>query len=237
MVFLLPALLVFLLLSYFLFFSSTSQLFGAVKYQGQSGEKKLIALTFDDGPNEPYTSQILETLRNQGVKATFFLVGENAARYPEITQKIFAEGHIIGNHAYCHRFLAAIFHPSFKDEITKTQDLILQLVGKKPALFRPPWFFRQPLMLKAVNKLGLTTITGTFGSYWEVFQLSHEGIADQALKRIKSGTILVFHDGYNNRGASREKTVEAVKIVIPKLLAAGYHFVTVPQLLDIKSYQ
>jgi peptidoglycan/xylan/chitin deacetylase (PgdA/CDA1 family) len=219
---------------YYIFFSPKSQLLGKVFYRGNQLDKKVVALTFDDGPNEPYTSQILDILRRFNIKATFFPVGENIARDRETLKKIIDAGHIIGNHSYSHALFAPIFTPSFKKQISMAQQLITDAIGKPPTLFRPPWFFRTTAMLKTARTLGLITITGTFASYWEVFKVSPQKIAKDAIRNTRPGTILVFHDGYNNKGTERTKTVEAMQIVIPQLLKAGYKFVTVPQLLKIE---
>jgi peptidoglycan/xylan/chitin deacetylase (PgdA/CDA1 family)/GT2 family glycosyltransferase len=227
---------VFGLVIYYLFFSSTSQVFGKVIY-GTKNQEKLIALTFDDGPNEPYTSQIVDILDKYQIKGTFFEVGENIELYPAITYRIFKEGHIIGNHSYSHSFKKPLLQPSYNDEIKKTQAIIYGLTGKKPALFRPPWFFRDPLMLHTAKKYNLEVITGTFGSNLEVFQPGYDEIAEAAINKIKSGQILVLHDGYNAKGASREETVQALEIIIPRLLKEGYRFVTVPELLHVRPYQ
>lgn len=227
---------IFLIAVYYFCFSPTSQFFGKINYRGKT-DGKIVALTFDDGPNEPYTSQILDILRTYDIKATFFVVGENSMRCTEATKRIFSEGHVIGNHSFHHSFLTPIFFPNFRKEIANAQNSIERLTGRKPALFRPPWFFRQPLMLKTAKKYGLVAVTGTFGSHRENFRSNSQSISGSALRRTKPGTILVFHDGYNNKRAKREKTVEALKIIIPRLLDNGYKFVTVPQLLNIADYQ
>lgn len=219
---------------YYVFFAPTSQILGKVISRGTQIDKKIVALTFDDGPNEPYTSQILAILKRYGIKATFFPVGENVVRERKTLKKIFESGHVIGNHSYSHSFFAPITSPSYKKEIDKTQDLIADITGKAPALFRPPWFFRTSAMLKTAKKSGMATITGTFASCWEVFQVSHQKIAKDAIKNIRPGTILVFHDGYNNKKATRTKTIEALEIVISHLFESGYKFVTVPQLLEME---
>lgn len=219
---------------YYVFFAPTSQILGKVIYQGNQVDKKIVALTFDDGPNEPYTSQILEILRQFKIKATFFPVGENIVRNKKTLKKIADEGHIIGNHSYSHALLAPILTPNFEKEITQTQDLIREVIGKTPTLFRPPWFFRTSKILKTAQKLGFITITGTFGSYWEVFKVSPQKLAKDALRNTRSGAILVFHDGFNNKSTKRTNTVEAIKIIIPRLLQSGYKFVTVSQLLEME---
>jgi len=193
-----------------------------------SANEKVIALTFDDGPNEPYTSQILDILKKFNIKATFFPVGENIIRNKNILKKIFANGHIIGNHSYSHSMLAPILSPSYKNEIIKTQELIFNIIGQKPIFFRPPWLFRTKAMLKTAENNNLQIVTGTFGSYFEVLGTSPEKIARNTLRKIKPSMILIFHDGYNNKIANRKNTVEAIKIIIPSLIEKGYKF-TLPK--------
>jgi len=230
-------LIIIVWLGYYLLFSSTSQLLGPVFYRTKETEDKIIALTFDDGPNEPYTSQILEVLKKYNVKATFFPVGQNIIRNKATLKKTFEAGHIIGCHSFSHALFNPFLRPNFKSEIDKSQKIIENIIGKKPALFRPPWFFRQSFMLNTAKKAGLVTITGIFGSRGEVFQKDAEKIAADALSAVKPGLILVFHDGYNNKTAGRDKTVSALEIFIPKLIKDGYKFATVPELLNIRAYQ
>jgi peptidoglycan/xylan/chitin deacetylase (PgdA/CDA1 family) len=221
---------------YYFFFSPTSQLFGKVIYHVKT-DKKLIALTFDDGPNEPYTSQILNLLKKYNIKATFFPVGENVARHRKTIQRMAREGHIIGNHTYSHSLFNEIFPINFNKSITKTQNLIHKVTGKTPILFRPPWFLRSHSIFKSAKKNNLTTITGTFGSYREVFQPNGKLLAKDAIKKIKPGAILVFHDGYNNKSGKRISTVEAIKEIIPIIISKGYKFVTLPELLSVESQE
>lgn len=215
---------------YLIFFSPKSQLLGKVIYEVKTN-KKIVALTFDDGPNEPYTSQILEILAKYNIKATFFPVGENIVRESDALKKMTEAGHEIGIHSYSHAFFKPIISLTYKDEILKSQTLIKKITGQTPTLFRPPWFFRTSSMLKSVKALDLTPVTGTFGSFWEVFKVSPQKIASDGIKNTKPGTILVFHDGYNNRGTNRNKTVQAVAILVPKLIQDGYKFMTVSELL------
>ena len=214
---------------YYINFSPSTQILGPVVFVGKT-KNKIVALTFDDGPNEPYTSQILNILKQHNVKATFFPVGENIIRHKSIIMKMKNDGHVIGNHSFSHAFFAPIFSPDFKDQIVRSQKVIENVTGQAPVLFRPPWFFRTKKMLQTARKLGFTTITGTFASNWEVFKVNPNKIANDAFRRTHPGTILVFHDGYNNKKTDRTKTVEAIRTLIPKLLKVGYKFVTVPEL-------
>lgn len=223
-------------LIYWLFFSSFSQFFGRFPFASNTKEK-VIAITFDDGPNEPYTSQIVDFLNSKDIKATFFMVGKCVQKYPKTVKNIYKSGHTIGNHSLSHSFKKYIFHPYFYDEITKDQEIIHNIVGKYPKLFRPPWLWRQPMLLKTVKKMGMTPISGEFCNVFEVFQPNSAKIAKSALKKIKPGAIIIFHDGFDAKGGNRAQTVKAVRAVINQLIKQGYKFVTVDQLLGIKPYK
>lgn len=216
--------------------SPFSQLFGKFPYRAKTNQK-VIALTFDDGPNDPFTTELLDYLAKEKVKATFFVVGSCAERYPNTVKRIVKDGHIIGNHSLSHKFTNYFKNPSFRTEITKNQDIIYKLTGKTPALFRPPWLMRQPMILKTVKKLGLSPVGGEFCSNLEVLQVSSKKIASDTMKKIRPGSIIIFHDGYDGKGGNRRQTIDAVKQLIPELKKAGYTMTTVDKLLDIPAYQ
>lgn len=223
-------------LVYWFCMSSFSQFFGRFPFQASTKEK-LIALTFDDGPNEPYTSQIVDFLDNKKIKATFFMVGKCIQKYPDIVKKIDKSGHIIGNHSLSHSFRNYIFHPYFYNEVITGQEIIHKIIGKYPKLFRPPWLWRQPMLLKTVRKLGMTPVSGEFCNVFEVFQPNSSKIITSTLKKIKPGAIIIFHDGFDAKGGNRSQTVNAVKQIVAQLDEQGYKFVTVDKLLKIKPYK
>lgn len=223
-------------LGYWLFLSPTSQLFGHFPY-GARTTQRVVALTFDDGPNEPYTSELLDLLKREQVAATFFVVGVNLAKHPETVKRATREGHVIGNHSLSHQFRKYFTGLSFNSEISANQQLIATTTGRTPALFRPPWLFRTPWLLASLRKFKLQPISGTFVNNREIFQPSAETIAATAYRRTKNGTILIFHDGYNAKGGPRQATITAVGQLIDRLRADGYKFVTVDQLLDVPAYQ
>ena len=147
------------------------------------------------------------------------------------------EGHSIGNHSLSHRFRNYFVEASFAAEITANQKLITDAIGRTPALFRPPWLFRTPWLLNSLKRFGLQPVSGTFVNNREIFQPSAQAIASSAYRRTKPGTILIFHDGYNAKGAPRGATIQAVEILIKRLRAEGYDFATVDQLLKVPAYQ
>lgn len=216
---------------YFFCVFPASQVFGTILFAGRT-EKKVIALTFDDGPNPPDTSNLLDVLRKHDVRATFFLVGKNLEKFPEVGRAIAADQHAIGNHTYRHNFFTYFSTARLTEEVAHTQQVIQDITGVTPTLFRPPWLFRFPGQLKKISDMGLKPISGVFGSEWELIRPSGQAIARRALQKAKPGAILMFHDGYDAKGGHRQQTVEAIDQLIPQLKAEGYSCVTVPELLQ-----
>jgi peptidoglycan-N-acetylglucosamine deacetylase len=217
-------------LAYFLFFSPSSQIFGYFPSRVRT-QQRIIALTFDDGPNEPYTTQLLDILNAQRVPATFFLVGARVERAPAAARRIVSEGHSVGNHSYRHSFLRYFTQPSFRGEIERTQNVVADILDVRPTLFRPPWLFRHPWLLATLKRAGLTPVSGEFGDELEPFQPSAERMVRRALSKVKPGAILIFHDGVEARGGDRSQTVRAIDLLIPELRARGYSFATIEELL------
>ncbi|MEW6142227.1 MAG: glycosyltransferase [Chloroflexota bacterium] len=219
------------------YFVPGSQVFGQVYYQDKS-QRYTIALTFDDGPNEPYTSQVLDILDRYNIKATFFLIGRNVEYYPEVAQRIIASGHVIGNHSYTHDANHALYLDPNTD-IRRAQQSILRVTGIKPHLYRPPHGKKTPWELKQVRDDNLVEITWSI-SVNEAVIKSPEVLAQAITDRERDGRIILLHDGYGiehgTRNADKSLTVEALPLIIEKLRQDGYRFVTVPQLFNIKPY-
>jgi peptidoglycan/xylan/chitin deacetylase (PgdA/CDA1 family) len=221
---------------YWLFMSPSSQVFGRYPWHLRT-DKKVVALTFDDGPNEPYTSQIADFLADKQIKATFFQVGMCIERYPLVTKRLYDDGHDIGNHSVHHRFSDHLKHPGYKQEIAQNQEIIFRCIGRQPALFRSPWLMRQPWLMRSLRKQSLQPVSGRFCHPLEVFQPSGERIARATLKKVRPGSIIIFHDGFDGRGGDRSQTVKAVKITVDGLIKQGYKCVTVSELLGVPAYQ
>jgi peptidoglycan/xylan/chitin deacetylase (PgdA/CDA1 family) len=221
---------------YWVFMSPYSQLFGRYPYRGDR-QDRVVALTFDDGPNEPYTSQIAEYLASKQIRATFFQVGKCVERYPETTARMSAAGHVIGNHSFAHEFHAYLRPGRLAREIAQTQDILRGRLGRTPALFRSPWLWRQPMLLRAVRRNSLAPVSGEFCHALEVFQPDGARIARRAIAKTKPGSILIFHDGFDARGGDRGETVRAVQLTTEELLRQGYRFVTIDELLGLPAYQ
>jgi peptidoglycan-N-acetylglucosamine deacetylase len=222
--------------AYWLLMSPFAPSSRAYPYRGR-GAERVVALTFDDGPNEPYTSQILEILAARDVRATFFQVGRCVDRHPEVVVRAIDAGHVVGNHSLSHRF-GTYFRPrAFEREVERTQQILQRLTGRTPALARTPWLWRQPALLRMLRRRELHPVAGEFGHAWEVFQPSGVRMARRAIAKTRPGSILIFHDGFDSRGGDRAETVVAARETIDGLLALGYRFVTVDELLGVPAYQ
>jgi polysaccharide deacetylase family sporulation protein PdaB len=201
-------------------------------WHGDSLEKK-VALTFDDGPNEPYTSEVLKILKDNNIRATFFLVGENVATYPEAARAVVAAGHAIGNHSYDHRNLLTRTNAQVRAEILKTEEIIQDATGVKTTLFRPPYGDKDTLTLQQTRKLGYIMVEWSVSAEdWR--KPGPEKIVKNVMKRIHSGDIILMHDGDKWRhGSDRSQTVQALPMIIAQLRQEGYEFVTIPELLKL----
>lgn len=230
------ALGVVIAVAYWLLMSPFAPSSRAYPYRGRTGER-VVALTFDDGPNEPYTSQILEILAARDVRATFFQVGRCVERHPETTVRVVNDGHIVGNHSLSHQFGTYWRPRAFEREVEQTQEILQRITGRTPALARTPWLWRQPSLLRMFRRQGLRPVAGEFGHAFEVFQPSGARMARRAIAKTRPGSILIFHDGFDSRGGNRAQTVVAARETIDGLLARGYRFVTIDELLGVTAYQ
>jgi polysaccharide deacetylase family sporulation protein PdaB len=194
--------------------------------------QKVVALTFDDGPYSPYTEQILDILKEYHVPATFFVIGQNAEKYPELVSRIALEGHQIGNHTYHHVDLLKVNRKTIETEIDRTNKVIAEIVGKSPQVVRPPHGFRDPVVMEAMKERGLKVVD------WSVMSRDWtnpgvEAIVERTVSKVQNGSIVLLHDGDGlEAAASRAQTVEATRRIIPQLLEQGYKFVTVDEILD-----
>ena len=208
----------------------TLQVFGPALLRGPAHDGN-VALTFDDGPSSPYTGQILDILRERGVTATFFLCGRNVERHPEIARRIVAEGHTIGNHTYSHPFPYFRRRSFFAAEIDRTQDVIENVTGQRPRIFRPPFGARWLGMYRVLRERNLALINWSDTGYdWR------EGvdIAAEALRHLRPGSIILLHDGkrvYPPPEVDRSGTVSALPAIIEGAQQAGLTFVSVVNFL------
>lgn len=222
-------------LVYWAGFGSRSQVFGSFPYRSETTEKAL-ALTFDDGPNEPYTSRLLDTLDDRGVPATFFQVGRCAERFPAATRRVVSSGHVLANHSFSHRARRYLSDPGQRQEIEQGQRALAAVSGVAPALYRPPWLCHWPWVLSSVAAARLQVVSGTFAHPLEVFQPPAGWLTAGAVRGAHPGAMLILHDGREARGGNRQQTVAAVGPLIDVLRERGYAFTTVDRLLGVPAY-
>ncbi|WP_217562659.1 polysaccharide deacetylase family protein [Paenibacillus sp. GbtcB18] len=187
-----------------------------------------VSLTFDDGPYESYTPAILDLLKEYGAKATFFVYGEFVSKFPEMAQRIVAEGHEIGNHTFTHPDLTTLTLDELMIEIQKTEHAIKEITQSTSVLFRPPYGCFPEAAVPYVEHLGYRFVLWSRDMYLKDWELpGADVLANRILTNVRSGSIILLHDG----GGNREQTVEAVKKILPLLTQQGYQFVTVSKLI------
>ncbi len=222
--------------------SPTSQLFGKTVVSGPLNDR-VVALTYDDGPNPPYTDRILNALERERVHATFFVVGRAAEAYPRTLRREFLDGDAIGNHTWDHGHLIVMSRAQIARSLKRTDDAIFRATGTRPRLLRPPFGARDWMVLDEARKLGYTPVMWSvpLANDWEYPPAAT--IAKRILRYVKDGSIVVLHDG--NRGivcraarvsphvCDRKSDIEATVLIVEALKRQGYRFVTIPQLLAL----
>lgn len=219
-----------------------NQLFGKTVVRGAPTERE-VALTFDDGPNPPYTDRILDVLHAEHVRATFFVVGRAAAAYPATLRRISRDGHAIGNHTWDHPHLIVESPKAMRAELVRTDAVIAKITGVHTHLMRPPFGARDFAVIGEAHKLGYRVVMWSvpLPKDWE--QPGDATIANRVIDKVNDGSIIVLHDG--NRGllcsrarpsplardCDRAQDVAATRTIVEALRARGYRFVTIPELL------
>lgn len=200
-------------------------------------DKSEVALTFDDGPNEPYTSEILNILKRENVTATFFMVGENVAYFPEVARRVADEGHAIGNHSLSHPDMRLDTKAKVKREIEDTEELIQKITGKRTFLFRPPYGADAPWVFHETEKMGYVIVKWSLSAHdWRRKRRTHpQRAAEYIISKVENGDIILLHDGNKLlHGGDRSSMVKMLPILISGLKARGFKMVTVPQLLGLE---
>jgi peptidoglycan/xylan/chitin deacetylase (PgdA/CDA1 family) len=198
--------------------------------------EKVVALTFDDGPSPLWTPKILDELKKADIKATFFMLGEHVAKYPEIARQVAQEGHEIGNHTYDHHVLLYYTLKELEKEIKDTERIIQKVTGKTTRYFRPPKAWLTAQEKKKIEELGYKVILWSLNSKdWVTFDDKY--IVKYILRNIRPGDILLFHDSggvFGTEGGDRHETVKTIPLLVEKMHKIGYKFVTVSELLEAK---
>jgi peptidoglycan/xylan/chitin deacetylase (PgdA/CDA1 family) len=212
-------------------FAPWSDAFGKTYWQG-TRLRRVVALTFDDGPNGSFTNEVLDILRREHVRATFFMIGENARRYPAIAARIAREGHVIGNHTDSHPAAFALEPTHYlRREIDHAEKSIYAATGVLPRLFRPPQGLRSPWLMQVLREDSLVAVTWD-DAPMDWLPYGAKDLVASTLQQAHPGAIILLHDGLNlARHPDRSATVEALPGIIETLRAQGYSFVTVPELL------
>lgn len=190
--------------------------------------KKLIALTFDDGPHFKYTEEILEILSQYNIRATFFVVGENAERYPNIVEREIKEGHEVGNHTYKHEYLKGKCADEIEFQISETESVLSGSCDYTPKLLRPPGGLYDGTLSDEALKMGYTVVLWSIDTRdWSHPDVS--SIVENIKKETDSGDIILMHDFI---GGAPSPTPNALRTVLPWLINEGYEFVTVSELIS-----
>ncbi|MBU2667949.1 polysaccharide deacetylase family protein [Actinoplanes bogorensis] len=183
---------------------------------------KVVALTFDDGPHPAYTPQVLTLLRKHHIKATFFVIGQQAAGHPDLIRAIVADGHTVGTHTWSHQDLHRMKAGPVRTEVARAVDKVAAVTGEIPELFRAPYGAWSRTVFEVCAKLGQTSIA------WDVDPRDWDNpgsgrIRSRILDQVGNRSIVLTHDG----GGDRAQTVRALRGVLPVLLDSGYRFVGV----------
>jgi peptidoglycan/xylan/chitin deacetylase (PgdA/CDA1 family) len=210
--------------------SPTGQWYGRT-FTGLRRGSKQLALTYDDGPNDPHTLRLLEVLAKHNVKATFFLVGRFVKQRPDIARELVQAGHVVGNHTFSHPNLVFASALQTRMQLEDCDQVLTDAVGEHSRLFRPPFGGRRPSTLKIVRALGLEPVMWTVaGRDW--IGMPAEYIERRVCGRIRGGDVILLHDGgHEALGADRSQTIIATDRLIAHYRSQGYEFVTIPQMM------
>ena len=212
----------------------TGQWYGRTFIGLPRGTKQL-ALTYDDGPNDPHTLHLLDVLARHGVHATFFLIGSFVRQRPEIAREIVKAGHVVGNHTFTHPALVFKSIADVRQELTDCRSALQDALGEYSNLFRPPFGARRPAVLRVARELGHEPVMWNVTGYdWNAPPSA--AIEQKVTMQIRGGDVILLHDGgHRGMGADRSQTVLATDHLIPRYKSEGYDFVTIPQMMSKES--
>ncbi len=211
---------------FFLSFLVSTQLFANENHSLDSVRKTplpgTVALTFDDGPAPIYTQEILAILKKYHIKATFFMVGTNAKKYPELVKEIHEQGHVIASHSQTHPMLTKLSEAQLKYEIATPSQIIDHIIGIKPKCLRYPFGMSNEHVRQEIRDYGMVPVPMGFNSF-DYERPGTEKIVSWVLKNVYSKQIFLFHDGYDKR----EQTVAALPQIIEGIQKKGLGFSTI----------
>jgi len=209
----------------------TGQWYGKT-FTGLERGSKSMALTYDDGPNDPHTLRLLEVLARHEVRATFFMIGRYVEQRPDIVREVVRAGHCAGNHTFSHPLL--IFQPEMeiRSQLERCERALADAVGEPAHLFRPPFGGRRPAVLRIARELGLEPVMWNVTGYdWSAPSVEH--IERKVAGQVRGGDVVLLHDGgHLAMGADRSRTVTASDRLIARYKAEGREFVTIPEMVQ-----
>ncbi|NNE90221.1 MAG: polysaccharide deacetylase family protein [Verrucomicrobiales bacterium] len=196
-------------------------------YRSVNTSARVLALTFDDGPHPTNTPRLLDMLKKRNVRATFYVVGSNARRYPHIMRRMIAEGHEIGNHTFSHSDMKKMSKTAIKSDLQRTQQMIVSGCGVTPRTMRPPYGSITADQKSWIRReLGYPTITWSVDPEdWK--KPGSSVVSSRLINGAKPGAILLAHDIH-------APTIDAMPRTLDTLLSKGYRFVTVTQLIALE---
>ena len=228
--------------SYELVEQPTNQIFGHTVTQGPM-DQRVVALTFDDGPNPPYTSEILNVLESEHVHATFFLVGRAVKAYPAIVRREVRDGDALGNHSWEHAHLIVLTRSQLHTSLARTDAAIYAAAHVHTKLMRPPYGSRDWFVMQVAKRLGYTVVMWSVPLAYDWENPPPRVIAQRVVPQVSDGSIIVLHDGNRGQLCSRDRLdarvcdrrndIEATRLIVEQLKREGYRFVTIPQLMAL----
>ena len=207
----------------------TGQWYGRTLVSGAHGSKQ-IALTYDDGPNDPHTLRLLDVLVKHNVKAAFFMIGRFVRERPDIARAVAAAGHVIGNHTFTHPLLIFESAAQTRTQLLDCRAALTDTVGEHSNLFRPPFGGRRPATLRVARDLGMQTVMWNVTGYdWNAPPASE--IEKKVARQMRGGDVILLHDGgHKAMGADRAQTVIVTDNLIQRYKDQGHEFVTVEEM-------
>ncbi len=207
-----------------------SQLYGRT-FIGERRPSRRLALTFDDGPNDPHTLHLLDVLARHNVHATFFMIGSFVEQWPAIARAVAAAGHAIGNHTHTHPNLIFRHGSVVRRELQACERALDNAGVVRAGLFRPPHGGRTPTVLRTARDMGLEPIMWSVTA-WDWNPHSPEKIARLVQRQVLGGDVILLHDGGHHRvGVDRSASVRATDLIIQRYKGEGYEFVTIPEMM------
>lgn len=212
--------------------SPTGQLYGHT-FTGLARGSRQLALTFDDGPNDPHTQKLLEVLARHNVRATFFLIGRYSRLRPDIVREIARAGHAIGNHTFTHPNLIFASALQTKLQLDECNGALSDILGHRPTLFRPPFGGRRPQTFRIAREMGFEPVMWNVTG-WDWKTTSPDYVERRVSRQIRGGNVILLHDGSHlSFGYNRAHTIIAADRLIASHKAQAFEFVTIPEMMAV----